>query len=523
VSNPQQWYDQAIDALNRGDWRLAQNLASRVVPYAQHGGVHYIAGVAALQLNQLGLAIEHLRRAVQISPDRPNFLAQYARALAMTHRFHEAVQVANAAMALPSADSTSLDTLGVVYDRANAHERALEAFRRAVELAPGHAGHHFNLATSFMFFGDLQAAEREYEACLSSDPGYWRAHLSLAQLRTQTRHDNHVHRLEAQLLRYPEDPEAQLYLNLSLAKEHEDCGDYVEAFDFYTRGKSAHRKQIDYSTQRDAAVFEAVMDYFDEPVTQESGFMTEEPIFVMGMPRSGTTLVDRIISAHSGVYSAGELNDFRMALQWASGRPARSLIEVIASLGRGFTGWAGIGKRYVESTRPATGHTPRFIDKLPHNFLHAGFIAHALPNARIICLRRNPMDTCLSNFRQLFALESPDYDYSYELLETGRYYLLFDRLMKHWQRVLPGRIVEVDYENLVESPETTTRMLLDACGLPWERACLDFDRNNAPVTTASATQVRSPINRSSMERWKRHEAQLRELRVLLEDGGIQVS
>jgi hypothetical protein len=185
--------------------------------------------------------------------------------------------------------------------------------------------------------------------------------------------------------------------------------------------------------------------------------------------------------------------------------------------------WKRLGEQYVESTRPGTGTRPRFIDKLPHNFLLAGSIAAALPNAKLICLRRDPMDTCLSNFRQLFALSSRNYDYSFDLLDTGRYYLLFDNLMAFWREQLPGRILEVNYEDVVDNQEANTRRLLEFCELPWNDACLRFEENEAPVATASAVQVRAPMYRTAMKRWKRYEPQLADLRKLLEQAGIPVT
>ncbi|HTD29549.1 MAG TPA: sulfotransferase, partial [Xanthomonadaceae bacterium] len=163
---------------------------------------------------------------------------------------------------------------------------------------------------------------------------------------------------------------------------------------------------------------------------------------------------------------------------------------------------------------------PRFIDKLPHNFLYLGFITNALPNAKIICLRRNPLDTCLSNFREVFTPGSEFHNYSLDLLDTGRYYVLFDRLMAHWKRVFPGRILELQYETLVDTQEASTRQLLMHCELPWNNACLRFDRNEAPATTASSVQVRAPIHRDAIGRWKKYEAQLTALRDLLTGAGI---
>lgn len=523
MNDPVRLYGQAIDALNAGRWVEAQRLAAQVASSApRHGGVHYIAGVAALQMQQLPLALGHLQRAAHYSPDRADYLAQYARALAVAFRMQEALQAADAAMRLPCEDAVACDTLGVVYSRANLHEQASAAFRRAVELAPGHANYRFNLATSLMFYGQLDDAELELEACLAADPRYWRAHVSLAQLRRQTQERNHVARLESLVAEYARDDEAQLHLNIALAKELEDLGDYPRAFDHYRDGKAAHRKHIGDTAARDEAMFDAIRRHFDGLPGGDGGHPGDEPIFVMGMPRSGTTLVDRILSAHPDVHSAGELNNFGVIVQMAAQRPARNLAETLEGLDMARLDWARMGRDYIESTRPNTGHSPRFVDKLPHNFLYAGFIARALPNARLVCLRRGAMDTCLGNFRQLFALESPNYDYSFDILDTGRYYLQFDRLMRFWREALPGRILELEYESLVEAQEVRTRELLAFCGLEWNDACLRFEENAAPVATASAVQVRSGMNRDSLHRWKRYGGKLDPLRRLLEEGGIEI-
>ena len=184
--------------------------------------------------------------------------------------------------------------------------------------------------------------------------------------------------------------------------------------------------------------------------------------------------------------------------------------------------WQRVGEAYIHATRPNTGHTPRFIDKLPHNFLYAGFIAKALPNAKIVCLRRNPMDSCLGNFRQLFAQTSPYYDYSFDIENCGRYWLMFDRLMCHWAQVLPGRILQVNYEDIVEDQTAALNAVLEHCGLPWNDACLAFQDNAAPVATASAVQVREPLNNRSIGRWRRYDNELMPLRRLLEDAGVAI-
>src|SRR5690606_34897323 len=362
----------------------------------------------------------------------------------------------------------------------------------------------------------------ELEACIARDPRHWRAHHSLSQLRRQTPDNNHLDRLQSLLPQAQASPTARLFLNMAIAKELEDLGRFEESFAHLVEGKSAPKPLLKYSSQRDEELFDALAGAFPAVETTRDGCAGDAPIFIVGMPRTGTTLVDRIVSSHSAVHSAGELHNFAVAWKRALGGPNFRMFSPADIAKASGIDWAALGADYLASTRPMAGHAPRFTDKLPHNFLYLGFIAKALPDAKLVCVRRNPMDTCLSNFRQLFAPESPYFDYSYDLLDTGRYYLMFDRLMAHWQAVFPGRILEVRYESVVEDLEGNARRLVDFCGLPWEDECLRFERNAAPVTTASAAQVRAPIYRSALDRWKQYQAQLEPLRRLFADAGLDV-
>lgn len=504
-----QQYSKSIEALNRGDWVQAQKLAMGLLPKVpNHAGVHFVVGVACLQLQQLHPAIMHLKQAVLINPRRADYNTQLARGLATARSLREAVEAADRAMEAEPDDAMALDTLGVVYTQANAHAKAVAVFRKAADLEPNRASYRFNLATSLTFNGDTEEAARQYEACIAIEPFYWKAHLALSQLSKQKNENNHIWRLESLLSQAGTDIDGLMYLNLALAKEYEDIEQYSYSFDYLTAGKSAKGKTRRYTSERDEKIFEALQAVFPQNAAIPSGNFSEEPIFVIGMPRSGTTLVERIISSHPAVHSGGELQNFGVCLKRASGSRTASLLDIDTINRSSCLDWEKLGADYLASTRPGTGHTPHFIDKLPHNFLFAGYIARALPNARIINLRRDPLDTCLSNFRQLFALSSPFYDYSFDLLDTGRYYLMYDRLIKHWHEVFPGRILDVRYEDIVQDQEISSRRLLEFCGLSWDDACLQFDRNEAPVATASAVQVRQPIYRTAMRRWKRYEPQL---------------
>jgi len=524
MTDPAKLYAELVAAFSAGRWHEAQALTTTLLPLApRHAGVYGIAGVVSMELQQTSQAEEYLRRATELDPARADFATLHAKALAMLGLWNATLMAADKSLALSSGDPVTLDALGIIYAKAQAHAQAVSAFARAVDLLPENASLRFNLATSLIAIGDVDAAESELQKVVSLDPVYWPAHLALSQIRRQTPDRNHVDLLQSLVTQYPHDIEASIHLNMALAKEYEDLAEYPQAFDHLVRGNAAVNSTRPYSQERDVALFDALMHAFpsSQPIT--AGYPTDEPIFIVGMPRSGTTLAERIISSHPAVYAAGELQNFAMALQRASGQRAplmhspENIAKAVATID-----WYQLGSDYLSSARLVSRPEPRFVDKLPHNFLYLGFIAKALPKAKIICLRRDAMDTCLSNFRQLFDRSTSVFDYSSSLLDSGRYYLLFERLMAHWQQVIPGRILDVHYEDLVNQQEPTSRQMLDFCGLPWNDNCLHFESNPAPVATFSALQVRSPMYKSSLMRWMNYEAQMSELKGLLLDGGIDL-
>ncbi|RDS84924.1 sulfotransferase family protein [Dyella monticola] len=509
-----------IHAFNRNDWPSVLQLAAQVqllVP--RESMAPFMAGVAHMQLGQLPHAVTMLRTATQLEPNRADFAANYAKALSLTRQMQEAQQAAERALALGPADPMTFEILGVVFSQSHAHARALEMFRRLVTMVPNHPPAHFYLAFALIAMGDMDAAEKELEACVRLDPNYGMAHLKLAGLRKQTAERNHVERLKALLVRYANHPGAQLYMNMALAKEYDDLGQYASAFEHFRRGKAVGKERRVRSMERDDGIFQRLISSFSQaPVA--SGDPGDAPIFIIGMPRTGTTLLDRILSSHPDVYSAGELVEFPATLQRVYGGNTPLLLDPQLPARVAQLDWRKLGGDYLAVTQPHAVHARHFIDKMPHNFLYAGFIASALPNAKIVCLRRHPLDTCLGNFRHLFEQETSYYDYSFDIMDAGRYYIGFERLMAHWSRVFPGRIFDVQYEKLVTAQEETVRGLLAFCGLPWNDACLQSERNAAPVNTPLAWQVRSPVNASAVGRWKHYAAELAPLQDLLRNAGI---
>jgi tetratricopeptide (TPR) repeat protein len=519
-------YTQLNNSFQQREWASALAVAAKLIPLApQDARLYNIAGISNLHTQHLPQAIECFRKASALEPQSLDYAVQFAKSLTAANRCGEAKIVADYASSLPSNDHRILDSLGVVFSQLGDYPAATATFSRVVSLCNNRASYRYNLATSLIANGDIEEAETQIAACLDLDPRHWPAHVTLAQLRRQTAKSNHVNRLQclvAGLDPTMPDTHALTCLHSALFKEYEDLRNYPEAFHHLVSSKTAagagHRHRLD----RDEAMFSALTQSFPVPITPLQGHRTNEPIFVIGMPRSGTTLVERIISSHPDVHSAGELLNFAMSVKHFSKSTSQYLIDDDVVRSAASIDPASLGELYLKSTRPMTGHKPRFIDKLPHNFLYAGFISKALPDAKIICLRRDPMDTCLSNFRQLFSIKSPFFGYSFDLLDTGRYYVLFDRLMAHWQKVMPGRILEINYDELVDSQEALSRRIIDFCDLSWDERCLRFEDNPGPVATASWVQVRSPIYRSSLKRWKKYEPQLAELKALLENSGIKI-
>lgn len=515
--------DEAAQALRDGQWEKAASLAERLLASDRsNASAHYIAGLANLELKRLPRALAHLHIASQSAPRRLDIGATYARALASVRLSRDALAEADRVMAQQPSEPGTLDELGMAYTLCNAHVQAREAFARALALQPDHAHLLYNHGTSLMFTGDLEAAEVALDRCVSLAPRYWRAHATLAQLRRQTPTNNHVSRLRSLLAEHSDEPQAQELLRAALAKELEDLGRIDEAFAELTQAKAVAKARLGYDEATDVSIFQSLRKCAPGATQDGKGHRDDRPIFVIGMPRTGTTLVERILSSHPRVHSAGELQQFAMMLKRASGSTTAALLDADTIRRSANLDWSVLGQAYVDATRAVGGDKPHFVDKLPHNFMYAAHIARALPQAKIICVRRHPMDTCLSNFRQSFGEGSPFHGYALDILDIGRYYLQFDRLMREWQERWPGRILEVSYESLIDAQEPTTRVLLEFCGLDWDPRCLAFERNEAPVATASAVQVRSGIYRSSKGRWRQLPQRLSALRDLLIAGGLEI-
>ncbi len=511
----------ARQALARGDMAAVRHHAAALAAQpASAAEGRFLLGIADASEGRVSAGLGHVEAAIAIAPTA-EYLAQQARLLILLRRDGEARSAALAAEAMGPDDALTFDTIGNIHARLGDHQAALRAFEPAVALDGGKIEYRYNLAMALGFVGRTADAAAQHEAILAQSPANGRAHYALSGLAKASRAANHIDRLEAVLARQPGADDA-LRIRYALAKEYEDLGEAAAAFRHLDAANTAHKARIGYDFAGDAAIFDALEAGFRRPgFFAGASARTDAPIFITGMPRTGTTLVDRILSSHPGVHSAGELQAMPLAIKQLGGTKSRFVTDPETIAASAALSPDAVGAAYMahasQHRRRADG---RFIDKLPANFLYIGHIARALPRASIVCLRRHPMDTVWSNYKNLFATTSAYYAYSHDLLDTARYYARFDRLMAFWEGLVPGRVLQLQYEDLVTNQEAESRRLFAHCGLEWTDAALDFHTNSAAVATPSAAQVRRPMYRDSVARWRAHEAALAPVQAFFAEAGI---
>jgi tetratricopeptide (TPR) repeat protein len=401
------------------------------------------------------------------------------------------------------------------------HSRAIELYDRAIAAAPADASLLAKRAVLHGFLGNFELAALDYEAVLAITPRDAEALKGLAELRPQTIERNHIPAMQSALAVADAASKDAVNLHFGLAKSYEDLGEYALSWRHVSAGNRLERARIQYEPDTDRAAIERLIAAFPDVEAVGTDSTGERPIFIVGLPRTGTTLVERILGSHSAVHSAGELSALSEAIGSAVNRGvqnrARNWLEYAAALG-GLDG-ESIAREYLVRAHTRRGERPRFSDKQPTNFFYCALILRAFPNARIVHLTRQPLATCYAIYKTLFQGTFP---FSYDLGELADFYIGYRRLMAHWHRVLPGRVLDVAYEDVVSHQEPTTRRLLEYVGLPFETACLDFHLNPTASTTASSVQVRQPLYDSSLLKWQHYAAELAPLRARLEAAGIPI-
>jgi tetratricopeptide (TPR) repeat protein len=509
----------ATNTLSEGDIYGAEDLIRRHL--LEHPtdieGMRLLARIG-VRLDVLDDAEYLLESVLLAQPDYHAARFEYASVLVQRHKFVEALSEADKLLALEPPNRSYRTIQANAWVGLGRHEEALRAYRDLLDGAPDAADLHLSIGHALKTMGHQAQAIDAYREAAAQRPDFGDAYWSLANLKTYRFTDEEIARMREHAAARPTALMDRYHLNFALGKALEDTGAYAESFSYYERGNSLKRsesrykiEEFEHSAQQQEAVCTA--EFFD--AHRGSGSSRSDPIFIVGLPRAGSTLLEQILASHSQVEGTMELAEIpRLALH-LSGREGNAekskypgvLAELTPERLRQY------GERYLEDTRiMRTQGRPRFIDKMPNNFRHIGLLHLILPNATVIDARREPMACCFSNFKQLFASGQ---EFTYSLDDIGRYYRAYVRLMRHWDAVLPGKVLRIQHEALVDDLEGHVRRILDHCGLEFEPQCLEFWKTQRSVRTASSEQVRRPIFKEGLEQWRHFEPWLEPLKNVL--------
>lgn len=497
------------------------HLSKALLVHPDSAAIHNALGVVLYGQTRMAEAANSFRRAIALMPNDAETHVNLGNALRELGSFDEAQASYHRAIALNGTFARTYFELGGSMYVQERYVDAEQNYRRALELKPDYVEACNNLGRSIRRQGRLDEARDYFEAAMALDPHFVEAYCNLASLRTFTPEHSEPGKLEKLAFKLPSLSEnMRIRYWFSLGKMREDLGRYDDAFAAYAQGNRLKRTQLSPDEASKITLVENVRTVFDARFFARRSlpeFSGKAPIFIVGMPRSGTSLIEQILSTHPDIYGAGEMPDLEsilFAVAVEAGQPVDAYPEITARMTP--EQWLRLGDAYIDRVWKLAPNAVRITDKMMSNFHHIGMIRMMLPHAKIIHAMRDPMDSCFSCYATLFSKNN--LDFTYDLGDVGRYYARYIELMRHWHAVLPpGSILDLRYEDMVSDTEGQARRLLDYLGLPWDPHCLNFHENKRVVRTASAAQVRRPVYRSSVARWKHFQAHLEPLLEIVKD------
>ncbi len=508
---------EAEDLAKSGDLKKAEDIYRDILKRdPNHVEAARLLAAIASEKKHFRDAEVFLRHAASNAPDYVRVWVDLANVLREREKLDEALECAERVLELAPDMAEPHMLHANVLGTMGRHEEAIEAYQRSLGIAPGKAGALCSIGHHQKTIGQTDEAIASYRQCVASKPDHAEAYWSMANLKTFQFEADEVSAMQDLLNNEQLPDESRVQLHNALGLDFESRKDYDKAFHHFDQCSKLRRNAesydpVEFETRMDRVIEIMGAKFFAE--REGVGDPDPAPIFVVGLPRSGSTLIEQILASHSHVDGTHELGDLpRIVNKLGQGRGRKSgYPDNLGDLGA--DDWLAAGQGYLAATQKYRAGAPHFIDKNPNNFMYVGLLRLILPNARIIDARRHPLDSCFGSYKQLFASGQP---FSYDLVELGEYYLQYQRLMEHMHEVIPGFVLDVQYEDVVGDFETQVRRILDYCGLPFEEACLRFHETTRAVKTASSEQVRKPIYATSVNLWKRYESHIGELVEVLQ-------
>lgn len=475
-----------------------------------------LLALLAMKLEHYRDAVVLLKQVVRLAPDFRVALLDLGHAQTELHELEDAVETIQRAIALEPGSYGGYIALANALARSSRTSDAVAAYRKAIELRPEVAGTYLGLGNVLKTLGHQREAIDAYRKGISIQPAFAELYWSLSNLKTFRFDPAEIEAMKAELARPDLEDGATVHFCFALGKASEDAGDYDRAFEYYERGNMLRRKQESYDPVHTEVIGERIREVFTREFLEQaggSGHGGVRPVFIVGLPRSGSTLIEQILASHTQVEATHELPEGGRLIKFIDRRSVGRTQYPEAVRQFSAEDFERLGKRYDDETRRYRSGAPYFIDKMPNNFANLGLLSLILPNAVFINAMRDPMDTCLSCYKQLFARGQ---SFTYDIEDLGYYYLEYRRMMDHWHAAMPGRILDVRYEDVVEDLDRQVRRLLDHCGLPWDDACLDFHNTKRAIRTASSEQVRQPLYADAVQHWQKFGKVLNPLQEILE-------
>lgn len=516
---------QAQQLVAQRKFKQALELGNRLSSeYAENPGIWELMCDLYFAAGKAAVALGYAEKIADYRPEDTHAQLQLAKCQVAAGRKINGLDTLNKVITMQGLKGARMnDAVGSLYSICDEPEKALPYLKQAVQEEPNNPVYVTNLAMVQRMVGDFDGAKSSFDRSINLDPHDYKAYYARSDLKKWDQANNHTLELETVIRNGCKQWRGEVSVRFAIAKEYDDLEENDKSFEHLKAANDLQRRHTRYDVHEDVTAMELIRKKHTGGALDAmgAGYSSREPIFVFGLPRTGTTLVERILGSHSTVYSAGEINNFYTELvrcvRESSNQKTLSKNEMITQTL--LIDPEKLGQAYIESTRPRTGQTAHFIDKLPFNYLYAGMIHATLPKSRSVVLVRNPLDACYSIYKMMFH---GVYPFSYDLQELGKYFLAFRQLIDHWTSELSDALLVVEYEQLVQNSEREIRRLLEYCELEWEDACLKFHRSEAASTTASAVQVRQPMYTSSIGKWRQYEKQLEPLRRIFLEHGLSV-